>query len=104
MLHSLFTRGRHTQISTIVSTQKYNAISPIIRVNATELIIFRLRSNQDLNIFLEENGALLGKNVLLEVYREATKAPYSFLYIKLNSKDINDMFYIKFDKRIRFDE
>ncbi len=104
LLHSLFTRGRHTQISTIVSTQKYNAISPTIRVNATELIIFKLRSNQDLNIFLEENGALLDKNVLLQVYIEATKEPYSFLYIKLKSHNINDMFYIKFDKRIRFDE
>ncbi len=104
LLHSLFTRGRHSQISTIVSTQKYNAISPIIRVNATELVIFRLRSAQDLNVFLEEQGALIDKNLLMEIYKEAVKDPYSFLYIKLNSRDINDMFYIRFEKRIRFDE
>ena len=35
LLHSLYTRGRHTSISTIVSTQKFAAVSQIIRVNAT---------------------------------------------------------------------
>ena len=43
LLHALFTRGRHSFISTIVSTQKYRAISNIIRVNATNLYVFRLR-------------------------------------------------------------
>ena len=47
LLHSLFTRGRHSGISTIVSTQKFAAIHPIIRVNATELFVFRLRNYQD---------------------------------------------------------
>ncbi len=37
LLHALFTRGRHSMISTIVSTQKYRAISNIIRVNATNM-------------------------------------------------------------------
>ncbi len=35
LLHSLYTRGRHNSISTITSTQKFNSIHPIIRVNAT---------------------------------------------------------------------
>jgi len=38
LLHSLFTRGRHSMISTIVATQKFVAIHPIIRTNATELM------------------------------------------------------------------
>jgi hypothetical protein len=42
LLHSLFTRGRHAFISTICATQKFRALSNIIRVNATALIIFRL--------------------------------------------------------------
>jgi GTPase SAR1 family protein len=37
LLHSLFTRGRHPFISTIVATQKFRAISPIVRVYATAL-------------------------------------------------------------------
>jgi hypothetical protein len=40
LLHSLFTRGRHSQISTLVSTQKIAALSPLIRVNADSLYVF----------------------------------------------------------------
>ena len=43
LLHSLFTRGRHNSISTIVSTQKFASIHPIVRVNAVALIVYRKR-------------------------------------------------------------
>ncbi len=51
LLHSLFTRGRHNSISTVVSTQKFTAIAPTIRVNATFLIVYRLRNSKDLETF-----------------------------------------------------
>ena len=79
-----------------MATQTFDALHPIIRVNASELFVFRLRNNQDLQTFLDEVSALIDKSTLLEMYRLATKEAYSFLYIKLTAKDINDMFYIKF--------
>ena len=54
LLHGLFTRGRHSGISTICSTQKFTALHPILRVNANGLIVFRLRNYGDLIIFLHE--------------------------------------------------
>ena len=100
LLHSLFTRGRHSGISTVVSTQKFTAIHPIIRVNATELLVFRLRNFKDLEAFVEEVSALIDKKSLLEIYNIATEEPYSFLYVKLNAKKRDDMFYVKYDKKI----
>ena len=44
MMHFLKVRGRHNMISTIAATQKFNAIHPIIGVNATELYAYRLRN------------------------------------------------------------
>ena len=44
LLHGLFTRGRHDDISVICSTQKYNVLAPIIRLNASSLYIFRLKN------------------------------------------------------------
>ena len=102
LLHSLFTRGRHSQISTVVATQKYSAVSPICRVNATELYVFRLRSIQDLTTVIEENSALLDKKTLLEVYRLATEQPFSFLFVNLKKADLDEMFMVKFDRRLRF--
>ncbi len=54
LLHALFTRGRHSMISTVVSIQKYRAISNIIRVNATNLYVFRLRNGGDLEALIDE--------------------------------------------------
>ena len=42
LLNQLYIRGRHNCISTITSTQKYKAISNIIRINITEIMIFKL--------------------------------------------------------------
>ena len=103
LLHGLYTRGRHSQISTVVATQKFTALHPIIRVNASELFFFRLRNNQDLQTFIDEVSALIDKSTLLEMYKIATKEAYSFLYIKLTAKDINDMFYIKFGQQLMID-
>jgi hypothetical protein len=100
ILHALYTRGRHNSISTITATQKFTAISPIIRVNATELFIYRLRNYRDLETFIEEVSAVVDKKTLLEIYSIATSQPYSFLYVNLMSKNNNNTFYINFDKKI----
>jgi ABC-type dipeptide/oligopeptide/nickel transport system ATPase component len=104
LLHSLFTRGRHSQISTIVATQKFTSLHPIIRVNASELYVFRLRNYQDLETFINEISAMIDKKSLLEMYRIATEIQYSFLYCKLTAKDIKKTFMIKYDKYLTIEE
>ena len=61
ILHALYTRGRHNSISTITATQKFAAIAPIIRVNATGLYIYRLRNYKDMETFIEEVSAVADK-------------------------------------------
>ena len=100
LLHALYTRGKHNVISTITATQKFNAIHPIIRVNATELYVYRLRNYKDLDTFIEEVSARYDKKTLLELYNAATEEPFSFLYVKLTSKNKEDMFYKRFDHRL----
>jgi hypothetical protein len=104
LLHSLFTRGRHNSISTIVSSQKFNAVAPIIRVNATFLIVYRLRNTKDLETFLEELSAMMPRKELVELYQMATKDPYSFLYINLVAPKLDDTFFITFTKKITFSD
>ena len=104
LLNQLYIRGRHNMISTITSTQKFRAIGNIIRINITELYVFRLRNQHDLEAFIEEVSALADKKTLLDIYNLATKEDYSFLYVKLNSKSKNDMFFIKFNQRIELED
>ena len=43
------------------------------------------------------------KDVILEMYRIATDEPFSFLTVKLTSKDKNKIFMVRFDKQLSFD-
>jgi len=100
----LYTRGRHNSISTITATQAFTALSTLIRKNATELYIYRLRHYRDLETFIEEVSALYPKKVLLDLYNMATSEPYSFLYVNLRAKDTEEMFYMNFDRKLMVED
>ena len=100
LLHSLFTRGRHAFISSVVSSHKFRAQNPIIRCNATCLIIFRLRSEQELLAIVEEISAVYPKDVIVNLIRYATTEPYSFLYVDLAARKPDEMFWLRFEKRL----
>ena len=102
--HSLFTRGRHCFISSIIATQKFRAINNIIRVNATDLYVFKLRNQGELDAFIEEVSALANKKDLLEMYHLATEEPYSFLYVKLNERDPIKMLMIKVSSYLQLEK
>ena len=104
LLHQLYIRGRHSMISIITATQVYKVISPIVRKNVTDLIIFKLRNYADLEGIVEELAALTDKKIIHNIYKQATAEPYAFLYVNLTAKDINKMFWINFDKQITVDE
>ena len=104
LLHSLYTRGRHNSISTIVSTQKFAAIRPILRVSATSLIVYRLRNNKELESFLEEVSGLTGKKELMAIYKIATEEEFSFLYVNLAARRVSEMFYKNFTGRIQLED
>ena len=100
ILWSLYTRGRHNHISTICSIQKWKSLANIVRVNCTEIYVYRMRNQNDLESLLEELSALYDKRTLLEIYNVATSQPFSFLYINLMAKDKRDMFFLNFQKRL----
>ena len=100
ILDTLYVRGRHYNISTLVSSQKYRLLSPVIRVNATALFCFRLRNNADLLAVAEENSAVIGKKAFLQVYQVATAAPFGFLYVDLMASEADAMFYRSFLSRL----
>ena len=100
LLHSLFTRGRHAFISTICATQKFRALSNIIRVNAAALIVFRLRSEQEVLAIVEEISAVYPKDIVISLIRRATEVPYSLLYCDLAARRPDEMFWLRFEKRL----
>ncbi len=100
MLNTLLVRGRHMQISTFMSVQKMRLAGSILRVNAQALCVFRLRNRLELDAIIEELSAVYDKNTLMEMYELATREPYSFWYIHLAAKRREDMFFLRFEKRM----
>ena len=99
-IHELYFRGRHHKLSVLISTQRYRSIAPQIRTQCTALFVFRLRSHLELEAVLEEVSATYDKKTIAGFYREATEEPYSFLYIRLEAKKPEDMFWERFEYRL----
>ena len=100
ILHGLYTKSRHFGLSVITATQKYNALSPIVRLNSSSLYIFKLKNQSELDTFIQEQSALIDKKTINEIYRVATEEPYSFLFVKLRESDVNKIFMKRFEAEI----
>ena len=96
-LDTLFIRVRRLQISTWVSSQKLRLISAAVRVNQQFLCCWRLRNQHELDAVIEELSALLPKDKLRRIYEQATREPYSFLFVYY-LKPKNQMFHMRFEE------
>ena len=99
VINSLFVRGRHLMVSTLIGSQKLRALSTMIRVNAQFFLCFRLR-NKELGQLLEEISAVYPVKTLRKMYDLATAEPYSFWYILLTAKRKEDMFFLRFEHKM----
>jgi hypothetical protein len=98
LLSRLFFRGRHLQISTLVSVQRLKSIASAIRANLQLLTIWRLRSFTELESLLEELSAIHDKKTLLALYEQAVSQPYGFWLVKLTDRP-DRMFWSSFRHR-----
>jgi spore coat protein CotF len=117
MLNALYIRGRHFGVNVVSSSQKFNSLSTIIRVNSRQLYFFKMRNYKEIQTMVEELSALLikrnfledknihnAKNTLLEIYEKATEEKFSFLFVNLMESNINDIFKIRFYRKIIVDD
>ena len=48
----------------------------------------------------EELSGVYDKKTLMDMYKEATSEPYSFMFIRLDAKTRDMMFYLRFEHRL----
>ena len=83
LIRELLLRGRHSHISTLLSTQKMRAIDSACRLQFSALAQFAVRSMKDWEVIMEEFTAAIDPKVLQQMYDLATSDPYGFLFIDL---------------------
>jgi hypothetical protein len=100
MLNTLFIRGRHMMISTLVSSQKLRLLSTTMRVNVQFMLVWRLRNRLELQSLLEEISAVYDIKTLEQMYQLATEEPFSFWYILFTARKKEDMFFLRFEQKM----
>lgn len=92
-LESIAVRGRHANVSIIIITQQYMALSPAVRNNSTNSIFFRIRNGDELDKIARENRESLSTEDFLHLYNFATAEPYGFLHVNNQEADPKKRFY-----------
>ena len=103
ILDRLYISGRHFGISTWCSVQKLSLVSVPIRVNATGAMLFRCTKYEFDSIDRDYRPSSLDKQTFRDVFEEATAEPFSFLFIRLNARSLEDMFMKRFEEHFTFE-
>ena len=100
VINSLFTRGRHLQISCYgLLLQRFRLANPTIRFNAHVLYVHKLNNQKDLEAIAEEFSASTGGvDNFIEMYRRATAKKYGFLFIVTGAEP---RFYSSYDTEFK---
>ena len=97
---SLATRGRHFGVTWIISSQVLNLVGTVIRKNVRCMCVWRLRNHKEVETLCEELSGVYDKETIMELYKHATSEPFSFLFVRLDAKTREGMFWLRFEKRL----
>jgi len=103
VINSLFTRGRHLQISCYgLLLQRFKLANPTIRFNAHALYVHKLTSAGDLDALAENFSEVCGgKENFVAIYRAATKKRFGFLFITMGA---TPRFYNGYSSEFKIDD
>ena len=102
VLNKLFTVGRHSGENVWLNVHALSAAGPLLRKNASMLLIFKISNSKELEQLEREYAALIGLKEFREIYQLAVgkgAPPYSFLTI-LPGESEGKMFLARFDQRL----
>jgi len=94
----LFT-GRHYLISIMISSQSYKEISRPLRMQATNIFLFRPSQDEIQRVSEENSNVFVDKKELNNLIKEATKERFSFFHIN-KQQSPEDWYRINLDKQI----
>lgn len=97
VLESIAVRGRHANVSLIIITQQYMALTSAVRNNSTNTVVFRIRNGDELEKVARENRESLSVDEFFDLYNYATNEPFSFLHINNQQVDPKKRFNMRWD-------
>ena len=90
ILSKIVMNGRHANISSIFTSQKFSLVSTGIRTNVTGAILFNT-SQKELELIADDFNYLENKKDFIKMFRKATDGKNKFLVVNF-SNDRNEMY------------
>ena len=81
IVKELFIRCRKLNISLAFITQSYFLVPKDVRLNSTHFLIMKITNKRELQNIATNRSADIDYNDFVNIYRECTRKPYSFLTI-----------------------
>ena len=79
IITELFIRGRKLNISLVFITQSYFKVPKDVRLNTTHFFITKIPNKRELQGIALNHSSDIDPKKFMNIYRECTKEPYSFL-------------------------
>lgn len=86
IINKLMFRGRHANMSILITTQSYKMLSKNIRTNFSDLIFYGADNDKELRAIAEENSGGLTVKKFENLFKKATEERFNFLYISRKHK------------------
>ena len=81
IIKELFIRCRKLNISLVFITQSYFSVPKDVRLNSTHYLIMKINNRKELQNIAVNHSADIDYQDFINIYRECTREPYSFLTI-----------------------
>ena len=97
-LKRIFFYGRKYKISCIITTQKYKALAPDYRLNASNYIYFLNVSEKEKYSIVDDQPT--DKKIFEQIWKRAQdQGTYAFIYVNMK-QNVKDRYYINFTEHI----
>ena len=81
IIKEIFIRSRKLNIYLVFITQSYFSVPKEVRLNSTYHLIMKIHNKRELQQIAIDRSAEIEYKVFLNIYRNCTNEPYSFLTI-----------------------
>lgn len=103
ILEKLAVRGRHFNITTIITTQKFSAVARTIRLNTDIAYIYEPKSGSEVDFIIETYASKQNRKAFFNMFEYATSNQYDFLHVNF-TKPKKERYMRNFDELLNVND
>ena len=98
-MYKIARNHRHYGVSNTIISQEYTGLAPVIRKNATGIILFGTTDGGEIKTITDAQGGFIGKNRFFRMWAYCISKEYGFLFINKDYKN-KHRYFCKFNEEL----